>query len=162
MRILALDPGYERLGVAVLDREAVGKKEVLVYSECFRTKKELPHEKRLASVRSRIVELIHEYQPDALALEALYISVNQKTAMLVAEARGAILSAAGEHGLQATSINPMSVKAAITGNGRADKTDIHIMVKRLIALPERKQLDDEIDAIAIGLTYFAEHKIQPK
>jgi crossover junction endodeoxyribonuclease RuvC len=56
----------------------------------------------------------------------------------------------------------MSVKAAITGNGRADKTDIHIMVKRLIALPERKQLDDEIDAIAIGLTYFAEHKIQPK
>lgn len=160
MRILAVDPGYERLGIAVIEREGPGKKEHLVHSECFRTKKELPHEKRLAFVRQRIVEITEEFKPEAFALEALYITVNQKTGILVAEARGVILSVAGELGIPATTVNPSSVKVAIAGHGKASKDDIHLMTRRLISLPNRDQLDDEIDAIAIGLTWFAEERIR--
>lgn len=89
MRILGIDPGYGRLGLAVIDAEK-GKKEILVYSECFETSAKTPHEKRFAEVRAKIAEIIGDFRPHIAGIETLLFSTNKKTAIAVAEARGAI------------------------------------------------------------------------
>ncbi|MEI6843191.1 MAG: crossover junction endodeoxyribonuclease RuvC [bacterium] len=164
MKILAIDPGYERLGIAVLEKElkqptfAKGyskAREVLLYSECFKTSSKLPHHERLALIGNKIKEVIKKYEPEALATEKLFFSGNQKTALLVAEARGVILYSASSSGLEIFEYAPVEIKVAVTGYGKSEKRQIIEMVKRLIAVPKGKNSDDEFDAIAIGLTHFA-------
>ncbi len=92
MRILAIDPGYDRLGIAVIEGDP--SRPTLVWSDCIVPEKGA-HEKRLAHVARTVADVISKYKPDALATETLFFSVNKKTALRVAEARGAILAAAG-------------------------------------------------------------------
>ncbi len=159
MRVLAIDPGYERLGVAVLEK-LPKQKEILLYSACIQTAKTLPHSERLLKIADEAAKVIRDYGPQALAIETLFLSVNQKTAMPVAEARGAVLAEAARRGLAVFEYTPLQVKCAVTGYGKSDKRQVAEMVARLIALPAKKRLDDEYDAIAIGLTCLAtEHKI---
>lgn len=157
MKILAIDPGYERLGVAILEKVPRGK-EVLLYSECFKTSAKLPHHERLTLIGNKIKEIIKEYNPEALATEKLFFSKNQKTALLVAEARGVILYSANSLGLPVFEYRPVEIKIAVTGYGKSEKRQIIDMVKKLIKVPTGKNSDDEFDAIAIGLTYFAIHR----
>lgn len=157
MRILSIDPGYERLGVAILEKNK-GQKEVLVFSECFKTSAKLPHHGRLALIGDRIKEIIKKYKPEQLATEKLFFSGNQKTAMLVAEARGVILYSGSSSGLEIFEYTPNEVKIAITGYGRSEKKQMIDMVKKLIVVDSKKSSDDEFDAIAIGLTHFAIQK----
>ncbi len=155
MRIITIDPGYERLGIAVLDKNG---NETLIFSECFKTSAKLPHHERLALIGNRIKEIIEKYKPEALATEKLFFSGNQKTAMLVAEARGVILYTGSSLGLEIFEYTPNNVKIAITGYGRSEKRQIINMTKKLIAVEKTKNSDDEFDAIAIGLTHFAIHR----
>jgi crossover junction endodeoxyribonuclease RuvC len=155
--VLSIDPGYERLGVAIL-KQAPGKKEELLYSNCVRTEKSLPHAKRLAVIAESLTSLIEKYSPDILATETLFFSVNQKTAMQVAEARGVILATGALHGLTVCEYSPLQVKVATTGDGRADKKQIIAMIPQLIALHKEIMFDDEFDAIAIGITCLAREK----
>lgn len=152
MRILAIDPGYDRLGIAVLEGNA--SRPTLVWSTCV-TPERGEDEERLADVSAAVSSAIAVYAPDALAIETLFFSVNKKTAMGVAEARGAVLSAAGAAALPVIECSPQQVKLAVTGHGGADKAAVGRMVPRLLSLPEKKRLDDEIDAIAIGITALA-------
>lgn len=154
MRILSIDPGYERLGIAILEKEIGGKEEYL-FSECFRTAKSEPHAKRLAMIRNEITQVIETWKPKNLAIETLFLTVNQKTAMYVAEARGVILAEAAGSGLGIREYSPPQIKAAICGDGGADKKSIIKMVPMLLKVPPTVEIDDEFDAIAIGLTYFA-------
>lgn len=164
MRIISIDPGYERLGVAIIEkpvRQAQGK-EILLFSECFKTSNKLPHHERLTLIGNRIKEIVKKYKPEALATEKLFFSGNQKTAMLVAEARGVILYTGSSLGLSVFEYTPNSVKIAITGYGRSEKRQIIDMVKKLIDCAINYggnasvvDSDDEFDAIAIGLTHFA-------
>jgi crossover junction endodeoxyribonuclease RuvC len=154
MRIISIDPGYERLGLAVIEKEK-NKKEVLIFSECFKTSSKLPHSERLTLIGDRIKEVIKKYKPEQLATEKLFFSGNQKTAMLVAEARGVILYSGTSSGLPVFEYTPNEVKIAITGYGRSEKRQIIDMVKKLIDVKKSKESDDEFDAIAIGLTHFA-------
>lgn len=159
MKILAIDPGYERLGVAILEKEPRGK-EVLLYSECFKTSAKIPHHERLTFIGNKIKEVIGVYNPEILATEKLYFSNNQKTALLVAEARGVILYSASSLGLPVFEYTPAEIKIAVTGYGRSEKRQIIDMVKKLIIVEKEKKSDDEFDAIAIGLTHFATHHIK--
>lgn len=154
MRIISIDPGYERLGIAILEKQ---KKETLLFSECFKTKSELPFVERLELVGREVARIIAEYQPDALAIENLFISNNQKTAMRVAEVRGAILYQSRLRGLSVYEYTPLQIKTATTGYGKATKDQVATMVRKIV--PEAQNLiqDDEIDAIAIGITHFAYH-----
>ncbi|HBD24733.1 MAG: hypothetical protein A2566_03345 [Candidatus Zambryskibacteria bacterium RIFOXYD1_FULL_40_13] len=154
MRIISIDPGYERLGIAVLEKER-GQKETLLFSECFKTSAKLPHNGRLALIGDRIKEIIKKYKPEALATEKLFFSGNQKTAMLVAEARGVILYTGSSSDLKIFEYTPNEVKIAITGYGRSEKRQMIDMVKKLIVVNSKTNSDDEFDAIAIGLTHFA-------
>lgn len=157
MKILSIDPGYERLGIAVLEK--IGKnREVLLFSECFKTSAKLAHHERLALIGNEIKKVVKKYKPEVLATEKLFFSGNQKTAMLVAEARGVILYTASSLGLGIFEYSPAHIKIAITGYGRSDKKQMAFMTHKLIETGKKIESDDELDAIAIGLTFFAVHR----
>lgn len=158
MILLSIDPGYERLGIAIIRKES-NQKEELLYSECFKTSKDLAHEKRLELIGKKIEEIIKKWKPKKLALEKLFLATNHKTAMLVSEARGVILNISSNNGLLVYEFSPPQIKLAVTGNGRADKKSIMKMVPLIIKISKEIKSDDEFDAIAIGLTFFAIHKI---
>ena len=157
MRILAIDPGYDRLGIAVVEGNA--SRPTLVWSDCVIPDKG-EREQRLARVWRAVTDAIKEYAPDALAIETLFFSINKKTAIGVAEARGAILAAAGTASLQIIECSPQQVKLAVTGHGGADKKAVALMVPKLLTLTRKKRLDDELDAIAIGITALAQYQIR--
>ncbi|HVV38776.1 MAG TPA: crossover junction endodeoxyribonuclease RuvC [Candidatus Paceibacterota bacterium] len=153
MRVLAFDPGYERLGAAVLQKQ--NGKEILLYSDCIRTPGKLPFPERLKLLGAAVQVMIEEYKPTEVALEEVYFEKNAKTAMQIAEVRGMLTYIAASHGLVVHQYTPLEVKVAITGYGKSDKSGVAMMVPRLISLPQKKRLDDELDAIAVGLTCLA-------
>ena len=153
MKVLAIDPGYDRLGIAVLEGDP--SKPTLVWSTCILPPKG-KSEDRLAVVHKEVVAAIKKYKPDIVALETLFFSTNVKTALKVAEARGVILSAAGTHKCRVLECSPQQVKIAVTGYGASDKAAVARMVPRLLTLTPRKRLDDELDAIALGIAALAQ------
>ena len=157
MKILSIDPGYERLGIAVIEKEKKGK-EILLFSECFITSKKDTHGLRLAQISKRIKEVIEMYRPEALAIEALFFNTNQKTAILVAEARGVILANSVEMGLTVNEYTPPQIKLSVTGYGKSDKAQIIKMIPMLVETKKEIKHDDEYDAIAVGLTFFAHYR----
>jgi crossover junction endodeoxyribonuclease RuvC len=156
--ILAIDPGIDRVGIAILDR--VNNKETLLFSECFKTNPKDSQSIRLLQIGKRIREIITKWQPGALAIEKLFFNQNTTSAMRVSEARGVVLYEASRAGLKLREYSPQSIKIAITGYGKAHKIEMANMLKRLVNLPIRKtrRIDDEIDAIAVGITDLACHK----
>lgn len=153
MRILAIDPGFDRMGIAVVEGDP--SKPVVVWSDCVQPAKGAPEE-RLAVISQAVEAAIAEHAPDSLALETLFFSTNNKrSAFGVAEARGAVLSVAGQHGLSVREFSPQTVKMAVTGYGAADKKAVGLMVPRLVTLSPKKRLDDELDAIALGIAALA-------
>lgn len=152
-RILAFDPGFERLGIAVVEK--INGKETLLHSECVRTDKSLEFSERLSLLGAAVEELIETWRPTAVAVEEVYFENNAKTAMRVAEVKGMLSYIAATHTLPVHQYTPMEVKVAITGYGKSDKAAVSMMVMRLVHIPAKKRLDDEIDAIAVGLTCLA-------
>ena len=159
MIVLGIDPGYERVGIAVIKKEE-NSKEILLYSNCFKTKKELIFNERLFLVGDEINRVIKKFKPDVLAIESLFFNTNQKTALLVSEARGVIIYEAKRNNLEVYEYTPLQIKNAVTGYGRASKNQVDTMVRQLISIPEKIKQDDEIDAIAIALTCLASYKNQ--
>ncbi len=157
MRIIAVDPGYERLGVAILDKEQKTK-EILVYSDCITTPKTLPHAERLGLIGAELDRLLDEYKPEALSIETLFFAKSVTSALKVAEARGVILHAAARKGIVVKEFSPMEIKIAVTGHGKSDKEQVTSMVNKLITISKKIRYDDEFDAIACGLTFFAHHR----
>lgn len=154
MKVLSIDPGFERLGIAVIEK-LKGEKEKLLFSECFETEKKLSFEKRLVLLGEHLEKILLEFSPDHLAIESLFLNTNQRTAMHVAEARGVIIYAGVKAGLQLFEYAPPQIKVAVAGNGRADKKAITKMIPLLLKIEKQIKRDDEYDAIAIGLAHLA-------
>ncbi len=157
MRVLAFDPGYERLGIAVLEKNK--GKEILLYSECVRTAKTLSFPKRLAELGAATETLLKKWKPDCIAIENLYFENNAKTAMNVSAVRGMLLYIAASNNLSAHEYTPLQVKVAVTGYGQANKRTVGIWTLKILGLKSlpagRQGLDDELDAIAVGITCLA-------
>jgi crossover junction endodeoxyribonuclease RuvC len=155
--ILGIDPGYGRVGIAVIEKVSKGEK--LIHSECFETDGKLPHPKRLLLIGEKVREIIEKYGPRKIAIETLLWSKNKKTALQVAEARGVILLEAARWGVFVCEYNPNQIKLAVTGYGKSDKKQVIDMVEKLIKLNPpvggKKRHDDEYDAIATALTCAA-------
>jgi crossover junction endodeoxyribonuclease RuvC len=117
MKILGIDPGYERLGIAVLEKNKGERKERIVYSNCFKTSAKLPLPERIFLLGEEVETVIKKFKPEKLAIEKLYFENNQKTAMGVSEARGAILFVARKAGLEILEYTPLQIKNAVTGYG---------------------------------------------
>jgi crossover junction endodeoxyribonuclease RuvC len=148
--IISIDPGYGRMGIAILKTK--GSDQKLIYSECFETEAKLPHPLRLFNLGNRIEEMIKEFSPNQLAIETLLWSKNKKTALLVAEARGVVLAIAAKNNLKIREFNPNQIKLAVTGYGKSDKNQVINMINRLLKIKEKKRYDDEYDAIAVAIT----------
>jgi crossover junction endodeoxyribonuclease RuvC len=157
MKVIAIDPGYDRVGVAVIEKTQGGK-EILLFSDCITTDKKDSIDYRIAQVGDTLSEIVSIYFPDFFAIENLFLTTNQKTVMGVAEARGVFKYIAHIHKLPIVEFTPLQIKIAITGYGRSSKDAVSFMIPKLIALPDKKMIDDEVDAIAIGLTFFAHHR----
>lgn len=152
MKVIAIDPGYDRVGFAVLDKNP---KEKVIYSECYITDKNNDFAERIFRVGQRLEEIILKHQPDFCAIEQLFFSKNTKTALQVSEARGMMVYIAKKHGLGVYEYTPNQIKLAVTGYGAATKNEVFTMVNRLVDIPKNSQQDDEVDAIAAGLTFLA-------
>lgn len=153
MKILSIDPGYERLGIAIIEK-GLAKKDSLLCSECFKTDAKNSFEDRLLEIGKKIEELITGHKPSILAIETLFFSKNTKTAMRVAETRGTIIYISKKNKLDIKEINPMEIKLAVTGDGKSDKQQMTKMVQLILKM-DKKATDDEYDAIACGLACSA-------
>ena len=122
------------MGVAILSREE--GKENLVYSSCVQTSAELSFPERLKLLGDAVDEVVQKHKPELMALETLFY----KATVL---------------GLPVHQYTPLQVKVAVTGYGKADKAQVAVMVRSILKMEHEKMLDDELDAIAIGLTHFA-------
>ena len=156
MKVLAIDPGYDRLGVAIIER--TNQKEVLLYSECVMTEKSDSLAKRLLVIGDTVSKLIETHSPDTVAIETLFFNKNVKTAIGVAQARGIILYLAQKAGCTVYEFGPQEIKVAVTGYGKSDKSAVIDMVKRLVVNAPADAHDDEYDAIAVGITALAHHR----
>ena len=158
MRILSIDPGFERAGIAIIEKTNLAK-DKLVYSECFKTSAKIPFPERLRNIGMEVERIIKKYKPEALAIEKLYFTTNQKTVMGVSEARGVMVYVAAKNGLSIYEYTPPQIKVAVTSYGKASKEMVMSMVPKLIDIKRGINQDDELDAIAIGLTCLACEKL---
>ncbi len=154
-KVLAIDPGFERLGVCVLEKKQNNID--ILFSECFKTNPKDEFAKRLFEIIDHLDIVIKKHKPQDLAIETLFINKNQKTAMRVSETRGAILYLAYKNNLKIKEYSPLQIKSSITGSGASDKNSVQKMLFLLLPILKKdiKKIDDEYDAIACGLTHFA-------
>ena len=150
MTILGVDPGLERIGFGVVRREG-SRLTVLDYGLIETPRISVPDRVRI--LHERIVEIIDEHRPDALATERLLFAVNKTTAMDVAKALGVVLLAGSQKGLPWCEYSPPEVKQSVVGNGSADKKQVQFMVTKLLSLPRPPKPDDVADALAIAVTH---------
>lgn len=149
LRILGLDPGFARTGFAVLEKMG-SRLQVLTYG-CWETKKSQAFADRLVFLARELKKLIKKFKPECAVIEELFFFKNLKTAIGVAEARGALLLTLGESGLKILELTPLQVKQSLCGYGRAEKSQIQKMVQLILELQEKPRPDDAADALAVAV-----------
>ncbi len=155
MRVISVDPGYDRLGVAIMELD--NGVEQIIYSACIETDKKQSLNDRLLFIGKEFTTLLETYQPDTLGIETLFFNKNVKTVMGVAQSRGVIIYLAQTANCTIYEFGPQMIKVAVTGYGKSDKAAIIDMVRRLVPSAPAKALDDEYDAIAVGITCLAHY-----
>lgn len=149
--ILGIDPGIAIVGWGVIDYTA-GRFKVLDYG-CIRTTSDMKTETRLDAVYSELDRIFKRYKPDVMAVEELFWNTNQKTGIIVAEARGVILLCATKNNVEIFEYTPLQIKQAVVGYGRADKRQVITMVTTLLALKAPPKPDDTADALAVAICH---------
>ena len=150
MRVLGIDPGTATLGYGVVD---AGDPATAVSFGVLRTVATEAMPRRLLHLHHGIAALIEEFEPSIVAVEQLFHARNTTTSISVGQARGVVLLAAAEGGLDVVEYTPMQVKQAVVGFGGADKHQIQSMVRLLLALDAVPQPDDAADALAVALCH---------
>lgn len=148
MKILGIDPGTSRLGFGLIETGSALK--LVHYGTIETGEKTLAG--KIGSVTSQLRKLLAELRPDYAAVEKIYFAKNQKTAIDVAQARGAIVSLLLEKGIPIAEFNPNEVKSQVTGYGLADKKGVAKMVKAILKVADLPGYDDASDALAIAIT----------
>ena len=151
MIILGIDPGYAIVGYGVIEYKA-SRFRVIDYGAITTPAGLLP-ERRLEMIYDSLSALIEKYKPDEMAVEELFFTNNQKTAILVAEARGVIVLCAKKHRVHLAEYTPLQVKQAVVGYGRAEKKQVQSMVTMFLNLKEVPKPDDTADALAIAVCH---------
>lgn len=154
---LGIDPGTATTGYGLVRELRDGSLEAVAYGVIL-TPKELPQPERLAMLYQQLNALLAEHHPETCAVEKLFFQKNISTAITVGQARGVILLALAQAGLQVAEYTPNEVKQAVAGYGSADKKQVQEMVRVLLNLPGIPKPDDAADALAIAITHLAIHK----
>ncbi len=153
MRVLGIDPGLTRCGVGVVEG-SVGRPLSLVGVGVVRTAADLPVAQRLCEIERGLESWIDLHRPDAVAVERVFSQHNVRTVMGTAQASGIALLVAARRGLPVALHTPSEVKAAVSGNGRADKTQVGAMVTRLLRLDAPPKPADAADALALAICHI--------
>jgi len=149
--ILGIDPGYAIVGFGALDYTA-NRFRTLQYG-AITTASHTAFEDRLAEIYTDMTQLLANVQPDAMAMETLFYTTNQKTVIAVAEARGVLLLAARQANVPVFEYTPLQVKQSVSGYGRAPKKQVQEMTKRLLGLDAVPKPDDTADALAMAICH---------
>lgn len=157
MIVLGIDPGSRVTGFGVVRRN--GSKLVALGEGRITLPSKGGTPERLSCLAREIEGLIERYRPDAVVLESLFHGVNSRSLIVLAQARGAILATIGRAGLCATEYTPAEVKSAVTGNGRADKTQVARMVRLLLGLDTAKRSTDATDALAAAICFAQRQRL---
>lgn len=152
MRVLGIDPGSTVTGFGVVQSHR--GRLTLVGAGCVRTVASEPMTSRLATIHLGLAKAIEEHQPDAIAIEAIFHHKNAKSALVLGQARGVALLAAGQAGFEPASYNPMVVKKTVGAHGGADKKAVAKMVAMLLGTKIEGPAD-VTDALAIAITHCA-------
>lgn len=152
MRILGIDPGLTRCGVGIVDLDN-NRRTTFVAVHVIKTPplNDLPT--RLYELETGLREMFDTYQPQAVAIERVFSQHNVRSAMGTAQASAVAMLIAARAGLEVAMYTPTEVKAAVTGHGRADKTQITAMVTRLLNLTQPPKPADAADALALALCH---------
>lgn len=152
-RILGIDPGSRVMGYAVLDGSD-SRVPRLTYVECgvVTADEAAPLEQRLAEIARGLDEVIRELSPEVVAMEDIFTCKNARTALALGQARGAAMTACGLAGLRVYAYPPAMVKQAVTGHGRAEKTQVASMVRTLVGLKVVPRAD-AADALAVAVAH---------
>ncbi|MDC0715407.1 crossover junction endodeoxyribonuclease RuvC [Nannocystis bainbridge] len=150
-RILGVDPGTRIVGYGLLDHQ-IGARPVYIECGVIRLRAEDPMAVRLSVLARTIAELIVEFGPRVLSLEAAFHGVNASSALKLGQARGAVMAVAAERGLEVAEYPPAYVKRAVVGHGRASKQDVMARMQLLFNLA-RAPTADAADALAIALCH---------
>jgi crossover junction endodeoxyribonuclease RuvC len=151
MIILGIDPGTASTGYGIIKKSRTFK--CLDYNVIHTTPDTEPGE-RLRLINNKLSKIIKKYNPSVLAIENVYFFRNQKTAIPVSQAKGAILLTAAKKKLPVCEFSPLEIKMTITGNGRADKKEVQKEIKRILKLKNTPKPDDAADALAVAVTYI--------
>ncbi len=151
MKIIGVDPGYAIVGVGVIDYRN-NHFTTLDYG-AITTPADMPFDRRLKTIYEDFTAILQMHKPDAIAVERLYFTNNQKTGIDVAQARGVILLAAAQFDVPCFEYTPLQVKLAVTGYGKAVKKQVMEMTTRILHLCEVPKPDDVADALAIAVCH---------
>ena len=150
MRILGIDPGSLVTGYGVVERQS--GRLVHVAHGTLRPPRGVPLASRLDHLYRTVAEVIARHEPDCVAVEQVFVAASPRSALVLGQARGAILAAVAARGLPVNEYTPARIKRSVTGNGRASKRQVKFMVKRLLAL-DRLPVDDAADALAAAISH---------
>lgn len=156
MRVLGIDPGLTRAGWGVVE-ESGSRLHVLEHGTIRADGDDVPAQ--LAALHRRLADVIARHRPDEMAMERLFVTRNQRTAIRVGQASGVVLLAAAEAGLPVAEYGPLQVKQAVVGVGNATKDQVTFMVRRLLGLAEKPDTADAADALALAICHLHSYRL---
>ena len=148
MIILGIDPGTTIIGFGVIEKNK-GKLKLVNY-EVIRTKN-TSQSNKLLKINKEITKIIKKYKPEVAGLETLFFSTNKKTALSVAEARGAIMLTLTQNAVPIKEFTPNNIKATVSGYGKSDKGAMEKIVSLNLGITSTNLPDDAFDALAIAI-----------
>lgn len=158
MRVLGVDPGVSETGWAVLDSAGTGGR--LVEAGCLKTSPRTPLPERLRLIHRGLTDVISRNAPEAMAVEEMFFVQIAHTVRATLQARGVVLLAAADAGLEFREYNPRQVKSALTGSGVAPKAQMQKMTQAALRLAEPLRPDDTADAAAIALCHLRAGRVK--
>jgi len=153
MRVLGIDCGGEYTGYGVVEQDDGGALRHLC-SGAIRLSPQEPLELRLKKISEGLADIIHAYSPEEVAIEDVFYAVNVKSALKLGHVRGVAMLVSAQAGLAVLAYSPLSIKSAVVGYGRAEKSQVQMMVARLLELPAPPEPPDVADALAIAICHL--------
>ena len=150
MRVLGIDCGTECTGYGLVELDRRDELNCVKFG-AVRLPRQTPLPERLARIFETLCRLVEEYQPDRVAIEDVFYAVNVKSALKLGQVRGVAMLAASSHKIFVSEYAPLTIKSAVVGYGKAEKSQVQLMVARLLHLEEIPEPADAADALAIAI-----------
>ncbi len=151
MRILGIDPGSETTGYGLIESD--GSRHASILFGAIRTSPKRTFHERLLQIYTQLMDILAHEEIHAVAIEGVFYAANVQSALKLGHARGVALLVAAQQGLPVFEYSPLEIKSAIVGYGRAEKSQVQLMVRHLLNLPEIPTPDDAADALAVAICH---------